>query len=351
MAIAENLQKVSANIKCRRKNATYKFTQFVEYQITVDLEEDNTGSFKFSIGNVRGKYSGFITMFDTIVIYVGSTKLMTGIIDKVQYKFDNSDCIIVIEGRDISWKLTDNSATPVKKGEKTKSDVKSYIKTKLKARGITGGITKSSIPKYKGLSVGCNESELNVFQNLLADTKFRCWTLKDVFYVGEWNTSGKAVATLNQISIESATVTLDGKEVVTQITCYEQTKKGGYKKKEKITNKYAENIVKKQITHKKYSEGSSSSLKNSGLKKMKEAYLSSLEIELKIKPTTTIILPNSCVNVVIPRLGINTKMFVKRVEYFKDFDTGTEINLTLIPSDVSYTTMYKILDVTGASKS
>lgn len=347
MSISKELPVIQLKIKCRRKNNTiYYFNRFIEYQVTVDLGEENTGSFKFSIGNVKGKYSGFISIFDRVSIFIGDDRLMTGIIDDVEYKFDEQDCLIVITGRDATWKLTDNDKPPVKKGAKTKTNVVSYIKSELSTYSISGAVNKS-IPTYKGLNVGCAESRMSVINNLLADTVYKCWMLKDVFYVGEWNTKGSAVDTINESRVESANVKMTGKDLISQITCYESTKKGGYTKKQTITNSYMEKLAQKRATHKKYQEGASSSLKNSGLRKMKDAYLESLELELTIKPTTKVLLPNSCVNVNIPRLGINTKMFIRKVEWFKDFDKGTQLIVTLIPSNTSYTTMYQLGDITG----
>lgn len=329
-------------ISCRRKGKTYKFTNLVEFQVTIDLDEEVCGSFSFSLSNNKGQFSGWISMYDAVRLFVNGKLVMVGNVDKVEYKYDNSDNIIVVEGRDRSWKVADNCRTPKKGNKKKKYNVKKEFKNMCKRWSMNCVITKVAVPPYKALTVGCNESEISVMANCLADTDFRVFYLVDKLYLSKWNLNANASYTINYDAIEEATITEDGKDAISEIRVYQSTKAGGYKKKSTIKNKYlTARGIKKIKTHRKYSEGSSTKMKTVGLKRMREGYMKSCEMKLKIRPSSgVVLLPNVCVNINIPKLGITQKMFVRKVEYLKDFDKGTSMELTLIPSNTSYTSMW-----------
>ena len=343
MSITSNDVKIK--ITSRRKKNVYVISNFVEYQISMDLKED-CDTFSFSIGNLNGKYSGYFSMFDKVHIYVGGNLVMVGRIDSVDYKYDLEDDIIVIEGRDMAQVLVDNQRAPVKSDKKKKTNVKKEIKKMCKENGVKCGITSSKIPAYKGYTVGCNESYLSVMQNLLMDTEFNVWFSVDTLHLNKWNVKSASKYTITSDMIESISYKEDGKDIKTKIVVYTTDDKGKYHKKKTIKNASIHKVCKKVSRHKKYSDTSTVKVKNAGLKKMKEGYMECIEVKVKVKPNGTIYMPNTCVHLKCKKLGIDDKFFVRGVEYFKDYDKGTEINLTLTVANTTYNKAYKLQDIT-----
>ena len=340
---------VKIKITSRRKKAVYQIKNFIEYEIKMDLDDD-CGTFSFSIGNVNGQYSGYFSMFDKVSCYVNGKLVMKGRVDSVEYKYDKTDDIIVIEGRDYCQKLVDNDQTPCKKSKKTKTNVKSYIKKICKNRSLKCSIYSGSIPAFKGLSIGCDESCLSVIQNLLADTELKVWWQADKLHINKWNLKGSAKYNISDAGIEEVGYKENGKDIRTRVIMYQTDKKGKYHKKKTIKNGSIHKVIGKTSRHKKYADESRVKLKNAGVKKMKEGYINILELNLKVKPTDIVYMPNSCAKVSISKLGINTKFFIRGVTYAKDYDTGTSVELTLIVANTSYNQAYKLKNITNTPK-
>lgn len=345
MAISSVMQ---IEIDSNRNGRTYRVYRFSEFNVELDLTTD-ADIFDFVLKNPKGIYSGLFSKFDNCRLKVNGKVIMKGNLDKVEYIDRDDDDYIQLSGRDLCWKLIDNDALP-----DTKENVnpKTYIQKKCKEYGIPCKV--SSADKYDKLVIGCGESEISIFNNILLESKQRVWFLIDTLYTGDWS-MGKSPSHVfvmhtseTGIPIKSFRLVEDGTDMKSEMKVYGSDSKGGYNLVGSSTNNYMKKIdITKRQTRRAYSENASSKYKSIADKDIRENFRDNNELVIEVRlDKNNIYLPNTTAQVINGRCGVNALFFIRRVAYRKTVSDGSMAELTMIPAD---TTFEKIWQTKGTS--
>lgn len=329
---------VTIEIDSRRTGRTYKVFRLAEYSVELDLDTD-ADIFDFVLKNPKGIYTGLFSKFDNCRIKVNGTTIMKGNLDKVEYICTDDDDYIQLSGRDLCWKLVDNDALP-----DTLEDVKpkSYIENKCKNYGIKCKAVKAD--KYDKLVIGCGESEISIFNNILLESRQRVWFLIDTLYTGEWKTgkSPKHVfvmyTTETGIPIKSFTLAEDGTDMKSEIRIYGSDSHGGYDLVGSSKNTYMNSIgIKKRETVRAYSDNASSKYKSIASKDIRDSFRDNAELTIDVRlDKKNIFMPNTTAQVINGRCGVNSLFFIKKVTYTKSPTDGGNATIVMIPADSTF---------------
>ena len=334
MAISSVIQIV---IFSNRMNKSYKVTRFSEFNVELDLETD-ADVFDFVLKNPNGIYSGLFSKFDNITLKMNGKTIMKGNVDKIEYIDRDDDDYIQISGRDLCWKLVDNDALPT-----TMKNVqpKSYIEKKCKEYGIKCSAKKADI--YDKLVIGCDESEISIFNNILLNSKQRVWFLIDTLYSGDWS-MGKnpnhvfVMHTSNTgIPIKSFRLSEDGTEVKSEVRIY-GSKDGSLELVGSSKNSYMNKIgIKKREVTRAYSDNASSKYKSIADKNIRNTFRDNTELTIEVRlDKNNVYMPNTTAQVINGRCGVNSTFFIKRVTYTKSVSNGSYATLVMIPADATF---------------
>lgn len=329
---------VTIEIDSVRAGRTYKVFRLAEFSVDIDLDTD-ADIFDFVLKNPNGIYTGLFSKFDPCRIKVNGTTIMKGNLDKVEYICNENDDYIQLSGRDLCWKLIDNDALPdTIKNVKPKS----YIENKCKSYGIKHKISKAD--KYDKLVIGCGESEISIFNNILLESKQRVWFLIDTLYTGDWSMgkSPKHVFTMytseTGIPIKSFRLAEDGTDMKSEIRVYGSDSKGSYELVGSAKNKYMNNIkIYKRETTRAYSENASSKYKSIADKDVRDSFRNNSELTIEVRlDKKNIYMPNTTAQVINGRCGVNSLFFIKKVTYTKSPTDGSNATLVMIPADTTF---------------
>ena len=343
MAISSVMQ---IEIDSNRNGRTYRVYRFSEFNVELDLTTD-ADIFDFVLKNPKGIYSGLFSKFDNCRLKVNGKVVMKGNLDKVEY-IDRDDDYIQLSGRDLCWKLIDNDALP-----DTKENVnpKTYIQNKCKEYGIPCKVSKAD--KYDKLVIGCDESEISIFNNILLNSKQRVWFLIDTLYSGDWS-MGKnpshvfVMHTSNTgIPIKSFRLSEDGTEVKSEVRIY-GSKDSSLELVGSSKNSYMNKIgIKKREVTRAYSDNASSKYKSIADKNIRNTFRDNTELTIEVRlDKNNVYMPNTTAQVINGRCGVNSTFFIKRVTYTKSVSNGSYATLVMIPAD---TTFEKIWQSKGTS--
>lgn len=335
MAISSVMQ---IEIDSNRTGRTYRVFRFSEFNAELDLETD-ADIFDFVLKNPMGIYTGLFSKFDNCRLYVNGKKILVGNLDKVEYICRDDDNYIQLSGRDLCWKLIDNDALP---DTKENLQPKSYIEGKCDEYGIKHKI--SSADKYDKLVIGCGESEISIFNNIILESKQRVWYEVDTLYTGEWSMGGspKHVFVMytseTGIPIKSFRLVEDGTDMKSEMRVYGSDSNGGYNLVGSSNNKYMESIgIKKRQTRRAYSENASSKYKSIADKDIRDTFRDNNECVIDVRlDKDNVYMPNTTAQVINGRCGMNSLFFIKKVVYTKSPTDGSYATLTLIPADTTF---------------
>lgn len=329
---------MTIEIDSNRTGRTYKVFRLSEFNVELDLDTD-ADIFDFVLKNPKGIYTGLFSKFDNCRIKVNGSTIMKGNLDKVKYICNDNDDYIQLSGRDLCWKLIDNDALP-----DTIEDVQpeSYIKKKCNNYDIKHKIVNAD--KYDKLVIGCGESEISIFNNLLLESKQRVWFLIDTLYTGSWGTnkSPKHVFVMytseTGIPIKSFELSEDGTDMKSEIRVYGSDSHGGYDLVGSAKNKYMNNIgINKRQTVRAYSENASSKYKSIADKDIRDSFRDNNELTIEVRlDSDNIYMPNTTAQVINGRCGVNSLFFIKKVTYTKSPTDGSTATLVMIPADTTF---------------
>lgn len=354
MAISSVMQ---IEIDSNRVGRTYRVFRFSEFNVELDLETD-ADIFDFVLKNPDGIYTGLFSKFDNCRLKVNGATILVGNLDKVEYICRDDDDYIQLSGRDLCWKLIDNDALP-----DTIENVqpKSYITKKCNEYGIKCKV--SSADKYDKLVIGCGESEISIFNNILLESRQRVWYSIDTLYTGDWS-MGKSpkhvfvmYTTETGIPIKTFRLCEDGTDMKSEMKVYGSDDNGGYNLIGSSTNKYMEKIgIKKRQTRRAYSENASSKYKSIADKDIRDTFRDNNELVIEVRlDKNNVYMPNTTAQVINGRCGVNNLFFIRKVAYTKSPTDGSSATLTLIPADQTFEKVWQTkgtscTSLTSASK-
>lgn len=331
--------KMSIQIDSSRTGKSYDVRRFTEFNVGSDLETDSD-SFDVVIKNPNGIYTGLFSKFDKCAIKINGNKIMSGNLDKVTYIWTGDDDYIQITGRDMCWKLVDNDALP-----DTLQNIvpKTYITKKCNEYGIKSSCSDGA-DIYDKLVIGCGESEISIMNNILLESKHRIWYLIDTLYSGTWSTDLKPSHTFVRGNTASGVpitkLTLDeiGTDMRSEVMIYGSNDDGTQKMVGKSTNAYMieKGIHKRQI-RRSYSDKASSKYTSVALKDVRDNFRNNILLTLVVRfDGNNVYMPNTTAHVIDPVTGINSVLFIKKVQYSKILNMGSSVTLTMIPADTSF---------------
>lgn len=345
MAISSVMQ---IEIDSNRNGRTYRVYRFSEFNVDLDLETD-ADVFDFVLKNPEGIYTGLFSKFDNCRLKVNGTTILKGNLDKVEYICRDDDDYIQLSGRDLCWKLVDNDALP-----DTQENVqpKKYITDKCDEYGIKCKV--SSADKYDKLVIGCGESEISIFHNILLESRQRVWYSVDTLYTGDWemDKSPKHVFIMytkeTGIPIKTFRLVEDGTDMKSEMMVYGSDSNGGYNLIGTSTNSYMNKIgIKKRQVRRAYSENASSKYKAIADKDIRDSFRDNNELVITVRlDKDNIYMPNTTAQVINGRCGVNNLFFIKKVAYTKSPTGGSSAELTMIPADQTFE---KIWQTSGTS--
>lgn len=335
MAVSSVMQ---IEIDSNRTGKTYKVFRFSEFNVDLDLETD-ADIFDFVLKNPNGIYTGLFSKFDNCRLKINGAKVLVGNLDKVEYICRDDDDYIQLSGRDLCWRLVDNDALP-----DTIENVqpKSYISKKCKEYDIKHKI--ASADKYDKLVIGCGESEISIFHNILVESRQRIWYSVDTLYTGDWgmDKSPKHVFVMytskTGIPIKSFRLVEDGTDMKSEMKVYGSDSNGGYNLIGTSTNKYMKKIgIDKRQTRRAYSENASSKYKSIADKDIRDTFRDNNELVIEVRlDKENVYIPNTTAQVINGRCGVNSLFFIKKVAYTKSPTSGSNATLTMIPADPTF---------------
>lgn len=335
-------------IKSNRTGNTYNVFRFSEFNVDIDLETD-ADAFDFVLKNPKGIYTGLFSKFDDCKLKVNGATVLKGNIDKVEYICINNDDYIKISGRDLCWKLIDNDALP---DTKESVNPKTYITNVCKDYCIKCKV--ASAENYEKLTIGCGESEISIFNNILTESRQRVWYLIDTLYTGTWAMDKEPKHTFVMyttkagIPIEEFRLSEDGTDMKSEMRIYGSESNGGYNLVGVSTNNYMKKLgIKKRQTSRAYSEKASSKYKTIANKDIRDSFRDNNELVIRVRlDKENIYMPNTTARVINGRCGMNSIFFIRRVTYTKTVSGGSYAELTMIPAD---STFEKIWQTKGTS--
>lgn len=345
MAVDTSIQ---IEIDSSRTGKTYRVFRFSEFNVDIDLETD-ADIFDFVLKNPMGIYTGLFSKFDKCRLRLNDNDILIGNVDKVEYICRNDDDYIQISGRDLCWKLIDNDALP-----DTKENVKpqSYITSKCNEYGIKCVVQPADV--YEKLTIGCGESEISIFNNILVESKQRVWYLVDTLYTGEWDMdqAPKHIFTMysdkHGIPIKSFRLVEDGTEMKSEMKVYGSDSNGGHDLIGTSTNNYMSSIgIKKRQTRRSYSEKASSKYKSIADKDIRDTFRDNNEVIIDVRlDRNNVYMPHTTARVINGRCGVDDIFFIRKVAYTKSPTDGSKATLTMIFAD---STFEKTWQTSGAS--
>jgi prophage tail gpP-like protein len=336
--------KMSIQVDSSRTGRSYDVRRFTEFNVCSDLETDSD-SFDVVIKNPDGMYTGLFSKFDKCAIRVNSKKIMTGNLDKIGYIWTGDDDYIQLTGRDLCWKLVDNDALP-----DTIENVvpKTYITKKCKEYGIKS-LCEDGADVYDKLVIGCGESEISIMNNILLESKHRIWYLVDTLYSGVWstnvNSSHTFVRGVDTPGIPIVKLTLDevGTDMKSEVRIYGSNDDGTQKMIGKSTNAYMidKGINKRQV-RRSYSDKASSKYTSVALRDIRDNFRNNIVLTLVVRfDSDNVYMPNTTALIHDAVTGINSVLFIKKVQYSKILNMGSTVTLTMIPADTSFEKLWK----------
>lgn len=344
-------------IDSNRVGRTYEVFRFSEFNVDIDLDTD-ADIFDFVIKNPLGIYTGLFSKFDNCRVKVNGKTVLKGNLDKVEYICNDDDDYILLSGRDLCWQLIDNDALP-----DTIENVKpkSYITGRCNHYGITCSVVDADV--YEKLVIGCGESEISIFNNILVESKQRVWYLVDTLYTGNWSTGKSpdhvfAMYTKESgIPIKSFRLCEDGTEMKSEIRVYGSDGNGGYDLVGSSKNTYMNSIgIIKRETTRAYSENASSKYKSIAERDIRDSFRDNTELTIEVRlDKDNIYMPNTTAQVINGRCGVNSLFFIKKVKYTKSPTDGSKATLTMIPADTTFEKTWQtkgtsVTQLTSASK-
>lgn len=326
---------ISIEIDSRRCARTYEVKRFSEFDVKLDLETD-ADSFDVVAENAYGVYTGLFCRFDSCRLKVNGDLVLTGIVDSITYYLSASKDYIKISGRDLCWALIDNDALP-----DTLENVnpKTYIERKCASYGIKCHVSDADI--YEKLVIGCQESEISIFNNILLDSKQRVWFSVDTLYTGDWNTGASpsrvfTMGTGTGIPIISVEYNEDGTDMISRLLIYGSDGEGGQKVMGQYDNPYMINRgIKKREVRRYYSDNAVSKYTSVAERNVRDKFRDDTELNITV-PIKASYLPNTTAQVIIDKLGLDALFFIKAVQYTKGISDGSIARLTLIPADPAF---------------
>ena len=348
---------ITIDIDSVRAGNTYRVYRFSEFNIEIDLETD-ADAFDVVLKNPNGIYSGLFSKFDPCRIAVNGKTILHGNLDKVEYIDTSTDDYIQLSGRDLCWKLVDNDALP-----DTKDNIqpKTYIQNKCEEYGIKCQAVNAEV--YEKLVIGCGESEISIMNNMLLESKQRIWFLIDTLHTGDWGTnqSPNHVFVMHTsekgIPIMEFRLNEDGTDMKSEVRIYGSNGDGGYKLSGSAENTYLKKIgIKKRTVRRAYSDKASSRYTAVANKDIRESFANNTELTIKVRlDKSNVYMPNTVVQVINGRCGMNASFFVKAVQYVKSPNDGSYAVLTCIPADPTFEKTWQangtsVTNLTAASK-
>lgn len=335
MAVSSVIQ---IEIDSSRTGKTYRVFRFSEFNVQLDLETD-ADIFDFVLKNPMGVYTGLFSKFDHCRLKINNTDILVGNLDKVEYICRDDDDYIQLSGRDLCWKLIDNDALP-----DTKNNVQpqSYITNKCSEYGIKCVAQPADV--YEKLTIGCGESEISIFNNILLESKHRVWYIVDTLYTGEWDMSQtpKHLFTMytdkSGIPIKSFILSEDGTDMKSEMKVYGSDSNGGHNLIGTSTNSYMEGIgIKKRQTRRAYSEKASSKYKSIADKDIRDTFRDNNELIIDVRlDKNNVYMPNTTAQVINGRCGVDSLFFIRKVAYTKSPTEGSIATLTMIFADSTF---------------
>lgn len=325
-------------IDSNRTGRTYEVFRFSEFNVDLDLDTD-ADVFDFVLKNPYGVYTGLFSKFDNCRIKINGKQVLTGNLDKVEYICRDDDDYIQISGRDLCWRLIDNDALP----DTIESiQPKSYIQNKCSEYGIKCVASTADI--YDKLVIGCGESEISIFNNLLVESKQRVWYLIDTLYTGNWGTNKQPehvftmYASETGIPIKSFRLVEDGTDMKSEVRIYGSDGDGGFDLVGSSTNSYMVKIgTKKRQTVRAYSENASSKYKSIAERNIRDSFRDNNELVIEVRlDKNNVYLPNTTAQVINGKCGVNSLFFIKKVTYTKSPTGGSNATLIMIPADTTF---------------
>lgn len=329
---------IQIEVDSRRTGKTYKIFRYSEFNVELDLETD-ADIFDFVLKNPLGVYTGLFSKFDHCRIQINNNTVLVGNLDKVEYICRDDDDYIQLSGRDLCWKLIDNDALP-----DTKSNVqpKTYISGKCAEYGIKCVTQTADV--YEKLTIGCGESEISIFNNILLESKQRVWYAIDTLYTGSWDMSQEPKHTFTMytdkrgIPIKSFRLVEDGTEMKSEMRVYGSSSGGGHSLIGTSTNAYMENIgIKKRQTRRAYSEKASSKYKSVADKDIRDTFRDNNELIIDVRlDNDNVYMPNTTARVINGRCGVDNIFFIRKVVYTKSPTGGSTAIITMIFADSTF---------------
>lgn len=316
-------------------NKWYKISRFLDYDVSVDMDTD-TDQFSFTFDNPDSIFTGLVSGYDRVNIKINGKGIMQGIVDRVEYEYDDNSSSISISGRDKASLLTDNDVIP---DEKKNVNPETYIKARCKKYGINY-VHKKNIPRVKKLSIDIGESEMAIIDKLLEKSSQRYWYLYDTLYTGAWNMNGKSkyrftrgVKSNPGILIKKLRLVEDYADVKSSIRLYGSDDDGD----SKFVGVATLPIVKKRGYNKvsiesSDSDTSTSKLKSDASKRLEEDFRDSFNVVINVYNDGNVIMPDTVCTIVDKYTGINSTMYIKAVRYYMSVEDGSMSEITCIPS-------------------
>lgn len=344
MIIVQNEKLYNTNllllVNSSRLGGVYECHRFREYRIDLDLEVDSNG-WDFVFKNANQVYTSLFSRFDEIEVYIEDKPVIKGRVDRVEYSWDDNDSTIHVSGRDMAAVLVDNDALP-----QTRQNVKphDYIAEKCKEYGIPKWQLDDSIEVTDKLIIGTGESEISIMKNILLESRKRMWFLWDTVYVGDWSTDAqisylftRGRPDLGGTPIKSLKLTEDGTTEVSELIIYGSTNSGENKVTGTAQNdSLISRGIKRRHTKRSYNNDAASKYASSAVRDVRDGFRDNTTVEIKVRTTKDLILPNRTARVIDSVTQIDTTMFIKSVTYSKDATNGSETTITLVLDDKSF---------------
>ena len=342
--MAETVTKVK--VYSNRMDMEYEIHRFSEYKIDIDLETDADG-FNMVFENPNGMYTGFFNKFDPISVYINGVPVLYGTIDYTRYVWSESQSHIQIVGRDFTAIFVDNDALP-----STFNNVKpsKYIADKCSEYGVTKIVLDESVPIQENLIIGVNESEISIMSNLIVEDHKRIWSIYDTLYMGTWSTQIEpeyyftrgVPSNIAGIPIKSLDLTDDGTDMKSEVRIYGTMNDGAEKVVGVAKNEYLiDKKIRRRRTSRSSNDDSTSKFASSALKKLREDFRSGIKLEITIKTSDIIVMPNRTAHVIDSITKTNSIFFISSVSYSKEASSGSTTNITMIPGDTTVDVLWQ----------
>lgn len=343
---------ISIRIHSYRMNGIYNVRRFTEYRVDIDLETDSDG-FDFVFANLNGVYTGIFSKFDEIDVILNGTGVIKGIIDSVDYRWDDSGSVVHVSGRDIACVLVDNDAIP---GTTMNIVPVTYIKRKCAEYGINNVVSfNSNSSPISKLIVGTGESEISIMNNILMDSRERMWLVYDTIYVGNWDTSANPTYMFTRgsdthgIPIKSLSYKDMGISTKSEVRIYGSMSSGTEKVVGIAKNDYLINRgIVRRMTKRSSNNDSASKYASNALRDVRDSFKDNIVVEVKVKTNRNIILPNKTARVIDSSItGIDSTFFIRSVTYSKRLSSGSETTIKMIPDEATFTVIWSGTNIAG----